>query len=263
MVVMTIYHQFLLSPLPKTVREKSPMIPKQVFLFWHDEKLPTKMRENVDALRRSNYNFLFYLYDLQTARSLLEDDVEFGRDLLLAFDTLLPMAYKSDLWRYYVLYRFGGVYMDCKLEPVNGVTLTPFVISEVFVKDDPNAFYNGRGIYNAFIVARKGNTVLKSAILQILENVKCNYHGKGPLDPTGPALLASLISSDLHHFKYYHAGSSTIFDDTGQHLFREYSGYRRELKESNLMRYEKDYSFAFHDQTIYHATTNRALRCNL
>ena len=35
-------------------------------------------------------------------------------DVLNAYDSLIPGAYKADLFRYLVLYREGGVYLDCK-----------------------------------------------------------------------------------------------------------------------------------------------------
>lgn len=38
-----------------------------------------------------------------------------GQAALDAFDTLSPMAFKVDLWRFVVIFHIGGVYCDSKL----------------------------------------------------------------------------------------------------------------------------------------------------
>ena len=44
-------------------------------------------------------------------------------DVLEAFNKLIPGAYKADLWRYCVLYKLGGIYLDIKYSCVNNFKL--------------------------------------------------------------------------------------------------------------------------------------------
>ena len=51
------------------------------------------------------------------------------------------------------------------------------------------------GIYNALMVCKQGNEILLKAIYQIVENVKNNFYGTHPLEPTGPLLLKTLFTN--------------------------------------------------------------------
>ena len=50
---------------------------------------------------------------------------------------MVPGAYKADLWRYCILYIYGGIYIDIKLEPINGFRFRELLDKEYFVLDCP------------------------------------------------------------------------------------------------------------------------------
>jgi mannosyltransferase OCH1-like enzyme len=45
-----------------------------------------------------------------------------GERYLRIYDVLLPAAYKADVWRYTVVYKYGGCYMDA-----GSITVRPLV----------------------------------------------------------------------------------------------------------------------------------------
>ena len=47
----------------------------------------------------------------------------FESDVLYAYDSLIPSSYKSDLFRYCILYKYGGIYLDIAFESQNNFKL--------------------------------------------------------------------------------------------------------------------------------------------
>lgn len=56
-----------------------------------------------------NPHFEYRFYDGVDRRKFMK---EMGGDYLKVYDTLLPNAFKADVFRYTVVYRYGGCYMD-------------------------------------------------------------------------------------------------------------------------------------------------------
>jgi hypothetical protein len=63
-------------------------------------------------LNRVGIDCIHYLFNDDACREFLA--MTFPTDLVYAYDRLIPTAFKADLWRYCILYMFGGVYMDIK-----------------------------------------------------------------------------------------------------------------------------------------------------
>ena len=85
---------------------------------WGDLKdagLPPKMYDCVlDNLifNRVGEDCIHYLFNDSDCRTFIMR--EYPPDVLIAYDRLIPTAFKADLWRYCVLYKYGGVYLDVK-----------------------------------------------------------------------------------------------------------------------------------------------------
>ena len=79
--------------------------------------LPPKMydciRNNL-IFNRVGVDCIHYLFCDSDCRSFIAR--EYPPDVVMAYDRLIPTAFKADLWRYCVLYKYGGVYLDAKLE---------------------------------------------------------------------------------------------------------------------------------------------------
>ena len=165
------------------------IIPLNIFQTWHSKNLPPKMAQNVEFIKQNNPAFNHVLFDDEDCREFIKNN--FNVDVLNAFDTLIPGAYKADLWRYCVLYIKGGIYIDIKYIPINGFKFISLTEKEHWVLDIDN-----NGIYNALIVAKPRNGILLQAIDRIVDNVKNRYYGNSCLEPTGPLLLAKLFNPE-------------------------------------------------------------------
>jgi mannosyltransferase OCH1-like enzyme len=149
------------------------------------------MKECVDSLKNDNPEFKFYLFDDNDCREFIKQNFE--NKVLDAFDTLIPGAYKADLWRYCILYKLGGIYLDIKYRCVKGFKLITLMNEEHFVRD---MFHddNSLSVYNAFMVCKPNNIIMLQCINKIVENVTNRYYGNSPLSVTGPRMMIGLFS---------------------------------------------------------------------
>jgi len=221
-------------------------IPLNIFQTWHTKSLPEKMQKNVDIIKNNNPAFNYYLYDDNDCRNFIQDN--FNSDVLYAFDTLIPGAYKADLWRYCVLYKLGGIYLDIKYKPLNNFKFINLTEKEHWVLDrDRN------GIYNAVMVCLPNNTILKKAIDKVVQNVKNRYYGGSCLDPTGPGLLSNFFSRqdknnfDMYHDYYENYDNRLVFFNN-YIIFKSYNGY---LEEHGSNQKTEHYSVLWGRHNIY------------
>jgi len=165
------------------------VIPLNIYLTWGTKDLPPKMQENVDRMIKVNPEFNIELFDDNDCREFIKKN--FPEDILIAYDTLKPGAYKADLWRLCILYIKGGIYADIKLNCINNFKFIALTEKEHLVLDRPGFWKDEKasGFYNALIVAKPKNKLLLRCINKISENVKNKYYGFNNLYPSGPGLL--------------------------------------------------------------------------
>jgi len=180
------------------------VIPLNLFQTWHTKDLPPKMKKCVESVKKENPDFTYYLMDDKDCRQFLIEN--FDKEIVWAYDSLIPGAYKADLWRYCILYKLGGIYMDIKYQCSNGFRLKALTDKEYFVNDWCNQLYctptlgktisNDSGIYNAFMVCLPGNKILKKCIDQVVFHIKHQFYGKSSLEPTGPNMMKKFFTPE-------------------------------------------------------------------
>jgi hypothetical protein len=164
-------------------------IPKNIFQTWHTKLLSPSMANAILKIKKYNPEFNHYLFDDDDCRNFIKNN--FDSSVLSAYDRLIPGAYKADLWRYCVLYKKGGIYLDIKYTPINGFKFIHLLKNEHWTMDIDN-----NGVYNALMVNQIGNITLLNAINKIVENVNNKFYGNCGLEPTGPKLLIKFFSKE-------------------------------------------------------------------
>ena len=155
------------------------IIPLNLYMCWGNKNLPPLMQENYNLMVKNNPEFKHYLYDDDDCRNFIKNS--FPIQVLNAFDSLVPGAYKADLWRYCILYINGGIYFKL-------IALTE---REYFVNDRPR-----KCMYNALIVVKPFNKIMLNCINRIVKNVKYKVYGPTSLCPTGPGLLGLFFTQN-------------------------------------------------------------------
>ena len=221
-------------------------IPLKIFQTWHSKDLPENMRKNVQLLKIQNAEFEHFLFDDNDCREFIEKN--FSDDVLFAFDSLIPGAYKSDLWRYCALYIHGGIYLDIKYHCFNGFKLLFLTDKEYFVKDKSE-----NHIYNALMATFPKNEIMLKCINQIVENVKTKYYGRGCLDPTGPGLLGSFLISEYNKLRFCLRIDNSFLsicdkENNDIEILKMYNDYRIEQKKFEKT---KHYCILYNTESVY------------
>lgn len=220
------------------------VVPLKIFQTWHTKNLPPNMNKAVEYVKKMNPAFVHHLFDDNDCREYIKNN--FPEVVLEAFDRLIPGAYKADLWRYCVLYKEGGIYMDIKYIPHNDFRLINLTERDHFVLDiDKN------GVYNALISCKAGNPILFKAINAIVRNVKIKYYGTSCLEPTGPRLLGKFFPSiiknnfSLNHETYNNA---KLISMNGIIILKMYDNYYSEMGKNEKFQH---YSILWGKRNIY------------
>jgi mannosyltransferase OCH1-like enzyme len=174
----------------KTSKSESN-VPLVIYQSWSTNYVPTKMYATIQKLISVNHEFDYYLYSDDASRKFIKEN--YDEEVLNAFDTLKPGAYKSDLWRYCILYKRGGVYLDIKYYSL--VPLLPIINNNpiIYVKDLAFSYGFSEAIYNAFMVSPPNNLIFKYCIDDIVNSCRLKLYFITAVDITGPRLLKKIL----------------------------------------------------------------------
>jgi len=229
------------------------IIPLHCYTCWHRLELPPIMQKNYDTLKDQNPTIQFHLYNEPMCREFIE--THFEKDVLDAYDKLVPSSYKSDLWRYCILYKHGGIYLDIKYTSIDRFSLAELCYNEQFVLDSSNYWEeNQYGIYTAFIIAKPENPILKQCIREIVNNTREELYGWNALYPTGPGLLGKqYFYNDLKQNVDKHRDVRLFFINNqivyqNRPILKAYDGYRN---EQNIYQNNFHYSVLWNQTAIY------------
>jgi mannosyltransferase OCH1-like enzyme len=160
------------------------------------------MKETIYNLITMNPEFDYYLYSDDESSKYIQENFE--KDVIDAFNSLRPGAYKSDLWRYCILYKKGGVYIDIKYTTLKPLTSIMKENPLVYVNDHEVScphLPNTTGLYNGFMISQANNSIFKYCIDDIVTSCKLRLYKKNDLDITGPCLLAQIVAKYSPNYK--------------------------------------------------------------
>ena len=85
------------------------MIPKIIHQTWRNEKsIVDAYKECVKTVKQKHPGYSYRFYNNDQCRDVVKQDF---REFLDAYDSMAPVE-KADLFRYLVVYRDGGIYLD-------------------------------------------------------------------------------------------------------------------------------------------------------
>jgi mannosyltransferase OCH1-like enzyme len=190
---------------------------------------------------------VYLFYDAAERIDFIKE--HFEKPVLTAYDTILPGAFKADLFRYCVLYIRGGIYVDS--DTICLTSIDKYINSNdklVVVRDDPMA---KKWLANAFIAVTPKHPLMWEAINQAVKNIQ-SKHEQFYLDYTGPGLLGKCLNrvcgrdieteyelGDQRIGKervkiLQHDFTTTQFKYNGEPVLHvEYPAYREEMKALN------------------------------
>lgn len=200
-----------ISPIPRVLH-------KVIIIDGGDiPSLTPVAQDALDSFSRLNPEYEMRIYGGKDCEKYIIK--HYGDKELHAFRTLIPYAYKADLFRYLVLYNEGGVYSDFRQ-----MCLRPFkeyipADAKWFSTIDGGSKHHG-GMQCHFLAAAPGQPTFRTAIDMIIDNVARRNYGCCNLGPTGPCLLGKAFRATPPFGPMYvgefRVPSLEMVDHTGQ-----------------------------------------------
>jgi len=179
------------------IQENKKKIPKIIHQTWeykYDE-LNEDMKVYVDSWKTHNNNYEHILYDKNDRISFIKDN--FNDNVLNSYNKLKPGSFKCDLWRYCILYIYGGYYVDLDtlcLDSLDKLPNSNFVCPIDISWNEIGTYQLAAG----FIGSNKGNPILKMCIDYIVDIVmNDNIKIIRPIDISGPGCLGICMNRYL------------------------------------------------------------------
>jgi mannosyltransferase OCH1-like enzyme len=169
----------------------------------YDQKIPLKIHQTYfnndmniqyyETCMINRYMNIEYEYHFYNNDDVNEYIRTYYPQYVKLFDRILPGAYKADLFRYLVIYREGGVYLDCKSSTI--IPLREFIpknVGFVCFRDLPVGC-----IQISFIASVPGHPLLGKSIEIAFHNIKNKLYGTTSLDITGPRVCGRAFNQLL------------------------------------------------------------------
>lgn len=229
-------------------------IPKIIHQTYSTSHLPQKLERNIANIRKLNPDWQYRFYSDEDILDYLEENCSWALEYYLRISKRYGAA-RADLFRYLLLYREGGVYLDIKSsasKPFSQVLRADdrFILSHW--RNRPDDKYPGWGIHKEivseagefqqwFIVSVPEHPFLRKVIEEVCRNIthydprEFGVGRKGTLRLTGPIAYTRAISEVLASGEYR-------ITDAEEELGLSYSIYHTGTESSHTHLFKNHYS---------------------
>jgi mannosyltransferase OCH1-like enzyme len=186
-------------------------------------------------LMENNKEFNYFYFDENDCDKFILNN--FHDDIYNAYKSLIPFDYKMDLWKYCILYKYGGMYIHNKFK--DNIKLIDLIDNNFFV-NYKNYYYNKILINTDFIIAKKNNPIFITAINEIVKNVNNNYYGIDATYPTGAGLLGKIFKDNNYNAYLNYDGKNILFKKII--IMKTKEDYKEDNNSSSLWLCKKIYN---------------------
>ncbi len=164
------------------------MIPRHIYQTFKTRMLSKEMEEIQSSWKQKNPEYDYTFMDDSECLDFLT--MHFSEDVVTTYRRIVPGALKADLWRYCIVYKYGGIYAD--LDTICMNSIDSYIIDRTFVTVidlNTNPAEGKYNLFNTFIASIPGHPILKGCIDRIVRQVGLNQIPRSPLDWAGPGVL--------------------------------------------------------------------------
>ncbi len=232
-------------------------IPQHIYQTHEKRDVTPGLANATRKMKAAFPNCSYTFFDAEERRAFIETHYPQALD---AYDTLIPGAYQSDLFRTIILYVKGGLYFDCALSPVDRWSATHYLRStDLFVSPL-------EGLLNGCIACVPNHPLVRQTLEKILSNIAARElyldDPLGQLRITGPLAWKDAFNT-LYNTTEIQSRPDVTVIQPGEHpslngvIFVEgrpvfltrYAGYDEDRQFN-----DKDsvhYSDAWHDKAVF------------
>ena len=212
-------------------------IPKVIYQTWHSpiKELSKPVKKDILILRKLNPDYEYKYF--------LDDDIEsfvyenFPGEISECFNKLNLMVGKVDLWRYLILFKNGGIYLDIDARTNSSFSNLIHKTDDAVITFENNF---GSNIFAQWaLIFNKNHPALKKVIEIVIDNIKNNKYPNNVLEMTGPGAFSKGLKLyfkeeygiDLEELFFNQKTNITFSRDSFQtsfigHNFKPYMGHK-------------------------------------
>ncbi|MBY0245271.1 MAG: glycosyl transferase [Sphingobacteriaceae bacterium] len=166
-------------------------IPKIIHQTFKTDKLPLITRWYISNFRKRNPDYQYEFYDDERIESFLLK--EYDTEVLDLYKRINIGAAKADFFRYAVLYKKGGVYLDIDSD-IKG-SLDDFIqaddVAIISKERNPDFFVQWALVFEA------NHPFLKQTLTLMFDNIRQNKYPNDVHQMTGPSVYSKAIKQCL------------------------------------------------------------------
>lgn len=166
-------------------------IPKTIFQTYKTAKLPALTRWHIGRLKRKNPQYDYQFYDDARIEAFLQ--AEYGPEVYESYRRINIGAAKADFFRYAILYKKGGIYLD-----IDSLILAKL---DEFILPQDSAIVSLEGSQEYYIqfalFFEAGHPFLEKTLELIISNIRENKYPYQVHKMTGPSAYSSAIRDCL------------------------------------------------------------------
>ncbi|MER3463233.1 MAG: glycosyl transferase [Chitinophagaceae bacterium] len=167
-------------------------IPKVIYQTFKSTQLPFITRWHISRMRNKNPDYAYEFYDDARIEQFLEED--YDQEVVRAYRKIQIGAVKADFFRYTILYKKGGIYLDIDSRIAKKL--------DDFIRPDDEAIISFENNNEQFyvqwgLIYAPSHPFLEKTVELMLDNIKANRFPHSSHEMTGPTVYTKAIRESL------------------------------------------------------------------
>ena len=163
------------------------IIPKIIYQTWFTKDIPNEILKYRNKMLKKNPDYKYFLYDDIDMDNFVKDNYDIKT--YTNFNKLKIPTAKADFWRYLILYKTGGIYLD--MDSTIDIDLNNFI------NKNDHAIISKEKNKDIFIqwclIFNKNHPILKEVINLVNYNIDNNLYKDDILNLTGPKIFTKAL----------------------------------------------------------------------
>lgn len=180
----------------KLYNEKDTEIPKIIYQTWFTKDIPKEILEYKNEILKKNPDYKYYLFDDLDMDNYVKNNYDI--ETYNNFNKLKVLTAKADFWRYLILNKTGGIYLD--MDSTINIDLNTLIN-----KNDHAIISREKTVPENYLqwclIFKKNHPILEETIKLINYYISNNLYSNDIINLTGPKVFSKALNNI--HNKYF------------------------------------------------------------
>ena len=171
---------------------------KIIHQTWKTENIPKEYADFAESVKNNNPEYEYQLWTDEDNRNLIKDTYPWFLD---TYDSYKHGIERADAIRYFILYTYGGVYIDLDMEclkPIDSLLQE----GEIFLSLEAGPSIKNQVVSNAFMASNQGNLFFYHIMTHLESFKKEDITFRDVFQNTGPDMVTQQYLQQRDKFKF-------------------------------------------------------------